>query len=222
MPFRPLIVVILLIFLALLSFALFVWSLLAMGRDRELAKEQETKQQKQAERRPNIRERGKSRQADIPAKERPKIGYLSKKELAGEAKSKPKNSETKIRPTIPPYQELRPSSKNRASSSAKTAKQRMDDIKTSEGLEAKNTTAKPALTTRPSIKDIKLRDITAKKDKPKPKTIEPKQEASKPEPKEAKPKTKDSYRGLNATKEDKKKDSLDPFDSFVEANKKLG
>jgi len=211
MPFQPLIVVILLIFLAILSFALFIWFLLAMGRDRKLVKEQKTKRKEQSQK----QVANKLVTTGLPPV-RPKIGYLSKKELAGSEKTK--SPERKAKPSIPPYQELRPRTKNKLSS-AKSAKQRIDDIKSSEDLDTKTASPKAVISARPSIKDIKLSDLKAKKDKPKLKTIEPKEESAKTEPKV---KTKDDYRGLNATKDKQKKEKLDPFDSFVEANKKLG
>ncbi|HHO56485.1 MAG TPA: hypothetical protein ENK21_08845 [Trueperaceae bacterium] len=221
MPFQPLIVVILLIFLVLLSLALFIWFLLAMGQDKKLVDEQKQSQkharQKPSGRRPKIDKlRAQSQQT-----ERPKIGYLSKKELAGA--DKPKATETRKKPTIPPYQELRPISKNRASKSAANAKQRINDIKTSEVQQIQNFPPKTNASAKPKLIDAKSKEITTKP-KDKAKTVEVAKEAPKPqEETKANTKTKNNeYRGLNATKKDRQKEKPDPFDSFVEANKKLG
>lgn len=209
MPFQPLIVVILLIFLVLLSLALFIWSLLAMGRSKK----------------PKIEQK---RAASRARQNQPQnIGYLSKKELNESLRQKTKAPELKPKPaikpkpkskpksTIPPYQELRPINKRRLSKSAEDAKQRINDIKITENLQTKGANTKPVIKSRVKIKDIKTKEETKKPNL--------KKDLAKPQLDESKTKTKnDSYRGLNAIKPDKAKEKLDPFDSFVEANKKLG
>ena len=220
MPFQPLIVVILLVFLTVLSLALFLWSLLAMGRERAQAGKQEKRARKQAKK-PSGINTGQNRQQKGLSVEKPKIGYLSKKELAAEAESKPKLAKSRVKPTIPPYQELRPKTKNHSASSAKNAKLRIEEMKTSETSKASVASSKSARLSRPRIDDISLKDNKAAKDKSETRAIEPKVETAGSEAKQDKAKTKDQYRGLNASKKAKKED-LDPFDSFVEASKKLG
>lgn len=205
MPFQPLIVVILLIFLVLLSFALFLWSLLSMGRAKNIEKKQKTVTSK-------------------TKKESQNIGYLRKQELANkkleerarQLERKPKPA-IKPKPTIPPYQELRPISKNRASKTARDAKKRIDNIKIAENLEVKLGSFKSEKRKPITPKDIKPVENTEKK------AVANNKDLTKPKIDKSATSTKnDSYRGLHAVKVEKPQKILDPFDSFVESNKKLG